>query len=43
LNEKGMAIDKECNIVEAGLYSDGSIEPGNLDSFYQAIVDVTYN
>jgi len=40
LNEKGMSIDKEGNIVEAGLYSDGSIESGNLDLFYQAISDV---
>ena len=37
LNDRGIPVDKDNNIIEAGLYSDGSIESGNLDEFYHAI------
>lgn len=38
LNEEGIPVDSKGNITEAGLYSDGSIEPHNMDPFFDEIV-----
>jgi hypothetical protein len=38
LNEKGEPIDKDGNIVAAGVYENGGVETNNLAPFYEEIV-----
>ncbi len=40
LNSDNVPIDKDGNVIEAGIYPNGGIELGNLDPFFHAICDV---
>lgn len=40
LNENKVPIDRDNKVLDAGIYPDGSIESGNLDEFFAAIIRI---